>query len=581
MKWFRILSFVAVFCVGALVMSQEASEETPTPPKKLTVSEFLQKFKENPKSVIDLLPTKDYSRAEALEDFKTELGEVWTWLQVNAHTASNWTREKIVAYNDDLDGTVELPEEGRRPWKGNDLPEDLLGTDDYVKRLADLPTEGQANEVPWSSDYWPLKSGAVAARYMDREGSEQRFNSWLDFFNSFQQPREFLNLKRPIATSSTVDFYSPAEKYDILVGDKNFTLTNGLKLVGADYANPKWGKNEHGEDIVVSVEKEVEHWMGICHGWAGAAYKISRPTKAIEVTGVNGDKVTFHEDDLKGLAVQKWANSRSESRFVGGRCNVKDTEVEKDEETGAVIDDDCFDTNPGTWHLIATNKLSKGESFVVDATYDYEVWNQPAVSYRLVYFNPKTMEAAENLKDATVPYGFEGDKFHSLREKNWKRANTESGKRFRPAAIVGVAMAFSYVVETQPKHGTSRENAIVTAQYYYDLELDKKGNIVGGEWYQNKHPDFIWDPSSDFGVWPENAIDQYLSQLNKTKENQYKYDGSIESLKRVLSLGVETDDGKTLNVAELSSLPRSQKNPYGDQSPLATVLEYLLSTASK
>ena len=60
MKWFRILSFVAVFCVGALVMSQEASEETPTPPKKLTVSEFLQKFKENPKSVIDLLPTKDY-----------------------------------------------------------------------------------------------------------------------------------------------------------------------------------------------------------------------------------------------------------------------------------------------------------------------------------------------------------------------------------------------------------------------------------------------------------------------------------------------------------------------------------------
>ena len=209
MKWFKVLSFVAVFFVGAVAISQNTTESGEVPQKKLTMSEFLQKFKENPKSVIDLLPTKDYSRAEALEDFKTELGEVWTWLQENSYKASNWTREKIVAYNDDLDGTVVLPPEGRRPWKGNDLPEDLLGTADYVKRLADLPTEGQAKEVPWSSDYWPLKSGAIAARYMDKDGDEQRFNSWLDFFNSFQQPKEFLSLKRPIENSSPVIFFLP------------------------------------------------------------------------------------------------------------------------------------------------------------------------------------------------------------------------------------------------------------------------------------------------------------------------------------------------------------------------------------
>ena len=28
----------------------------------------------------------------------------------------------------------------------------------------------------------------------------------------------------------------------------------------------------------------------------------------------------------------------------------------------------------------------------------------------------------------------------------------------------------------------------------YDLELDAKGNIVGGEWYTNAHPDFLWVP---------------------------------------------------------------------------------------
>jgi Transglutaminase elicitor len=31
----------------------------------------------------------------------------------------------------------------------------------------------------------------------------------------------------------------------------------------------------------------------------------------------------------------------------------------------------------------------------------------------------------------------------------------------------------------------------------YDLELNNKGQIVGGEWYTNKHPDFLWLPPAD------------------------------------------------------------------------------------
>ncbi len=33
--------------------------------------------------------------------------------------------------------------------------------------------------------------------------------------------------------------------------------------------------------------------------------------------------------------------------------------------------------------------------------------------------------------------------------------------------------------------------------YHYDLELDSSGRIVGGEWYQNRHPDFVWMPLSN------------------------------------------------------------------------------------
>ncbi|MFX5517657.1 hypothetical protein ABTD52_18090, partial [Acinetobacter baumannii] len=36
-----------------------------------------------------------------------------------------------------------------------------------------------------------------------------------------------------------------------------------------------------------------------------------------------------------------------------------------------------------------------------------------------------------------------------------------------------------------------------TVRYIYDLELDDSNNIVGGEWYSNAHPDFIWTFPAD------------------------------------------------------------------------------------
>ncbi len=28
--------------------------------------------------------------------------------------------------------------------------------------------------------------------------------------------------------------------------------------------------------------------------------------------------------------------------------------------------------------------------------------------------------------------------------------------------------------------------------YLYDLELNSRNEIIGGEWYNNNHPDFLW-----------------------------------------------------------------------------------------
>ena len=35
---------------------------------------------------------------------------------------------------------------------------------------------------------------------------------------------------------------------------------------------------------------------------------------------------------------------------------------------------------------------------------------------------------------------------------------------------------------------------LTDVDYYYDLELDAAGRIIGGEWYTPEHPDFLWTP---------------------------------------------------------------------------------------
>jgi hypothetical protein len=50
------------------------------------------------------------------------------------------------------------------------------------------------------------------------------------------------------------------------------------------------------------------------------------------------------------------------------------------------------------------------------------------------------------------------------------------------------------------------------ANYIYDLELDAEGNIIGGEWYNLYHPDFIWDPAE--GARALSVGDRYLSRVN-------------------------------------------------------------------
>lgn len=335
-----------------------------------------------------------------------------------------------------------------------DLVDELKFTDPVSMEKSGL-LAAKLTETPWSSDYWPIYSGMIAKRYE----SENASLDWKENFENF------------VATtnSTSLDMLSPSEKYDLIVGDEKKILTAAMWAEGRSYYDSQ-GK--------------VERWMGLCHGWAPAAYMVPRPAKTVTVLAADGTtKLKLFPSDIKALAILLWAKGHAPTRFIGGRCNVKDPAKNSN---GRVIEQDCYDTNPGTWHLSVVNQIGVAKrSFVMDATYDYQVWNQPISGYKYSYFNPKTREPVKTLREATIKLkNFTADKFKDFRSAN-------------ATQVVGVAMDVTYIVETQPIHNTldtPEDDNFMTVTYLYDLELDDDGKIIGGEWYENRHPDFLWTP---------------------------------------------------------------------------------------
>jgi len=311
--------------------------------------------------------------------------------------------------------------------------------------------------VPWSDDYWPMCRGILGCRYADPDfpkikGDDEGYD-WKENYDYIASNRAAKVLSS--GDAAAIDRLSPAEKYDTLVGDPEFTLTRQMWSEGRRYYD-KYGR--------------VERWMGICHGWTPAAYMLDRPTSAVPVIAADGTPLVFYPSDIKALASLLWASVRTASRFIGGRCNFKEDEkeVERDPETGRIVSSHCFDTNPGAWHLAVVNQIGVSQrSFVMDATFDYEVWNQPILSYGYRYFNPKIMQLSDSLDGARVSIGdFDNDWFAKYRSCT-------------AATVVGIAMEIAYMVETSPSHNQtdSHENDGIK-RVFYTLNYKKFNFII-------------------------------------------------------------------------------------------------------
>jgi subtilisin-like proprotein convertase family protein len=382
-------------------------------------------------------------------------------------------------------------------WGSIDSPTRFRSEINY--KWEELPSEGYSQRVAWADTYWPTYENSILARWQG-EGTLSPVEKYDKAFNDWSEPEGFAELQ-PYDTSTCewdqeyYDSLGPASTY-VSNEQGNLRARNGVDDDGdglADAEECGYGDKEKDYD-------GVETWWGLCHAWVPAAMLEDEPLRPVEHNGV-----TFEVSDLKALMISQY--DRSNAYMLGGRCNLK--EVERDEETGKVLNDECNDVNAGSFHLIVTNFLGLQQRAIAeDRTFDYEVWNQPVIGYKITEQSEISMDEAHALLGVEE----EGlDTYHF----------NEDAVRF-----VEVRMTTDYVTEshasTEPNSDTI-ERWTRNDRYHYVLELDGEGKIIGGEWApesRENHPDFLWLPTrpSSYGNNPNISLDQIRELVAKSRQ---------------------------------------------------------------
>lgn len=359
---------------------------------------------------------------------------------------------------------------------------------------AQMPIEGKTKLPLWSGDYWSLRNGATSYRY----ATGQWFPSYDAAVASYRQPADWKSaLNLPLADlTQLVHQWSPAEKWDLTVGDTDFTLTQQQKAAGARY------RDETGD---------VAGWMGLCHGWAAASIAVPRPERPVDFVGASGVKISWLPDEVRSMVTLAWANAEIPTNYVGGRCDEKNAATYPN---GRLRQPECFDTNPSTFYLALGNLLGRqGSSFIMDISFDYQVWNQPVVAYRFQYFDPtEPNRTSDDWRKVAVDYDsrFKArDRFqHPL-----TRGQRDAAGRYDDRGIdkvVGVAATVAYLAETRPSGSAQpTPDDLRRLTFTFDLELSRRGSgyaATGGEWHENAHPDFLWVPRA--GITALTAFDR-------------------------------------------------------------------------
>jgi subtilisin-like proprotein convertase family protein len=340
-----------------------------------------------------------------------------------------------------------------------------------------LPLSGTVEKMAWPADYWATYKDSANHRWQG-QGIYSPLEKYDLAFNDWTPPVDFDRL---------IPFQSCGQEFDADYYDK-------LGPAARFWSNTKGNKARRDRwDNYDECEEAIETWWGLCHAWVPAAILEAEPQKAVTY-----NNVTFEVSDIKALFMMMY--DRSTTKFLGRRCNLRNDEIERD-ENGRIKQDECRDTNPGSMHLILTNLLGRDKrAFAEDRTMGYQVWNQPVIGYEVDLLEEISLEQALDLLDPDRTTCTGGTYCYN-----------EDAKKFYEVSI-----DVDYITESPP----SKDPMIPrvgqftrTDTYHYILECENDDEIIGGEWIaaqvtafpdritwppdsQTNHTDFLWLPLS-------------------------------------------------------------------------------------
>lgn len=390
----------------------------------------------------------------------------------------------------------------------------------YLSNIYEMESRGlnraETTVQPWGGSYWPLYQGMIGNNYQSKDYntfifSARRNVDWTKNVRDYKKRAEKVHPKIYELDEKELAKLSPSEKYDLMLGDTSFDLTNRVWEYTEKWGNEKkWGFLSAIElpdgYRIPDANKFMALWEGICHGWAVAAGHTERPEKTVTIFLPNGKKMPIYPNDIKALISLMWAHSTIQSNviFEGNRCNKKNPDQDKH---GRYIDVEidrndtellprCADVHPGIFHVAMVNILGiEGRSFVVDKTAEAAIANQPVSGYELTYYNPKDGKEGP-LATSVISRESYGIKDHFAVSRNAEATH-----------IVGVAVKLKYIDWEYPQKKETNyptDDKVSDFSFNYDLEINVKGDVVGGQWRVRKkgrgrafgqkthQPDFFW-----------------------------------------------------------------------------------------
>jgi inner membrane protein len=309
----------------------------------------------------------------------------------------------------------------------------------------------------WASGFFSNWFGGIAGRW--QEPNAKLILRTL-FGYGVPDSREILEVLKESADSPRKQEFlfklSPTEKYDLAMGDYNFTSTRAI------------GVSSH------NAGELPKFWFGICNGMAAASKWYLEPFRSVEVINPNGFKILFHPGDVKALLGFAMAEA-SQWTEIGTRCTINGPDANS-----------CR-INPGAFFLAVMNRLGLAhDSFIADGF--------SGTRKQFYLFDAARVEILKPPRPV-------------VEMKEWAAPTSVK-------SIAEVRFTLEFVSTLLSDKAGSAPDAAKGDSYYQKvgrvvvprvldamIALNQNGEVVGGGWLgENDVPDVVFFPSSIPGM---------------------------------------------------------------------------------